>query len=96
MEIPELYPCKNESNNETTLCQALGYVCLFILSPKNAAGIYAHGTKGTINTSVLQMTLLSKEQGHQMPSWGHTVWSQDQSQYGHRAWYIPDQDTIPC
>ena len=64
MEIPEPHPHKNESNNETTLCQEPGYMCLFILSPKSAIGIYAHGTKGAIDASILQMTLLPKEQGH--------------------------------
>lgn len=64
MEIPEPHPRKNESNNETTLCQALGYMCWFILSPKSAVGIYAHGTTGAINSSILRMTLPSKEQGH--------------------------------
>ena len=64
MEIPEPHPRKNESNNETTLCQELGYMCWFILSPKSAVGIYAHGATGAINTSILRMTLPSKEQGH--------------------------------
>ena len=64
MEIPEPHPRKNESNNETTLCQALGYMCWFILSPKSVVGIYAHGTTGAINSSILRMTLPSKEQGH--------------------------------